>query len=1237
MRAPAVCAFALFASTLFGQTEVGQGAPNEHIRILFTTAYFRGNFARIAGDPTGPVRRFGTTGLLQEFNDATRPGGRLALVKASSLSDPDDPYGDVYQVTTDMYAYYSTAGSGTAGYPIHDTRDCRGTPCVYQAFDKKIVLFSYQSNTVEPKDITLRDPFYTRWEALTGISGLGPPTSAEQNIASSFGGASTAQTFQNGALFNITSGALTGRFVSVRQPVWSLYQTLKAHTGSLGYPTGEEIVLPNGRRRQSFEGGAIEYDAASGPVLRLPVQSISVRPSDTPLRLNLGQTVTLQARLTGQDGSELNDRPVVFSTSNSRVVSVQSSGLNAMISAVGGGSANITATSEGKVSPAIQVIVAAPCCGIGEGAPTPAIQQAIQDAVTRNRLSLQLPGPERVRRAGAGYQQEFSGTNGSRYVIAVSDKTGQAYALTGALLARYESLGGAASILGYPASDATASGRQMFDGGALAGSPARIVSGAILQKWALLGFESGSTGAPASEASAVLSFTGISGTAQAFERGVILSSPRGSFAVSGLILLKYSALGAGNGSLGVPIGDEAARRQEFEGGTVEYAAGDSEARAILKDRKPAVSALPGAVLPGGSIRLTVSGFAEGGTIRISATGQTDFVVRTANGAYAWDALIPAQASPATIRIKAVDAADPAIVAEGEYRIRSSAEVRARLEIAAGDTQTGAPGSVVPGPLRILLKDEQGAALSGVTVRFSASPGAQVTPAIAVTDAGGFAEARLRLPAAQGIALVTAESLRQVVTFSARSQAVSLSQFPQQSRVEGEPALLAAAASIVRYHQNRGALPAPSGLADPASLDRFLTGYCHTDAQGSQSCDGVLTDGAARAINLWRLAAFAGGALDVSLAAPDPQIVRESLSEGNPALLIVAGGRALVAIGVTEAGAILVHDPVPGSGKRTLEEYTNGAVLSGVVLFAPHAPPAGGFAVASWRSSLTLTSPAGECGRTLDLQIGPALLRQRYCPGSEAAYQLDLAGSPAVRATVTDLAEGGARVDVAAGSSASFRISRQGSRLSVAPQQTSLSANGVVNSASFSSEIAPGSIIAIFGSGFSKDASVQVGGRTIPVLGTSPFQINAVIPADVAPGDYALKVKTSFGEAEQRVLVRPLAPAIFRVGDSVWAVVNPDGTLNAPAQPGRRGQSLVIYATGLGPLVSRGGLEVTSEPVRVTLRGEEIPVLFAGRAPGYDGLYQINVAIPPLFAAGLAHPLVVGAAGVESSPANVAIQ
>ena len=86
----------------------------------------------------------------------------------------------------------------------------------------------------------------------------------------------TVQTFAQGQLFNITAGTLTGRFVSVRQPVYTFYVNNGGATAFLGFPTADELTLPNGNRRQNFEGGSIEYAPGSDPTLRLPVNTISL-------------------------------------------------------------------------------------------------------------------------------------------------------------------------------------------------------------------------------------------------------------------------------------------------------------------------------------------------------------------------------------------------------------------------------------------------------------------------------------------------------------------------------------------------------------------------------------------------------------------------------------------------------------------------------------------------------------------------------------------------------------------------------------------------------------------------------------------------------------------------------------------------------------------------------------------------------------------------------------------------
>src|SRR5262245_35058051 len=101
MRFPAVfCSLTFGVLTLSAQSvEPGTGAPTEFLRSQFVSAFNRGAFPRLAAlPPVGAVRRFGSTGLIQEFNDSTRASGRLALVRATSTADGND----VYQVLTDL-------------------------------------------------------------------------------------------------------------------------------------------------------------------------------------------------------------------------------------------------------------------------------------------------------------------------------------------------------------------------------------------------------------------------------------------------------------------------------------------------------------------------------------------------------------------------------------------------------------------------------------------------------------------------------------------------------------------------------------------------------------------------------------------------------------------------------------------------------------------------------------------------------------------------------------------------------------------------------------------------------------------------------------------------------------------------------------------------------------------------------------------------------------------------------
>jgi uncharacterized protein (TIGR03437 family) len=101
-----------------------------------------------------------------------------------------------------------------------------------------------------------------------------------------------------------------------------------------------------------------------------------------------------------------------------------------------------------------------------------------------------------------------------------------------------------------------------------------------------------------------------------------------------------------------------------------------------------------------------------------------------------------------------------------------------------------------------------------------------------------------------------------------------------------------------------------------------------------------------------------------------------------------------------------------------------------------------------------------------------------------------------------------------------------------------------------------------------------------------------------------------------------------------------------AQPANAGDTLEIFCAGLGevsPAVADGEaapvstLSRTVAPVAVTIGGQPAQVQFAGLAPGFVGLYQVNVPVPSGVAPGSNVPVVITAAGFSSPTVSVAIQ
>jgi uncharacterized protein (TIGR03437 family) len=1279
--------------------EVGQGAP-QGVGFQFQQAYNRNGFNTLVARASGNVRTFGGTGFIQEFVGARDAEARFALVKGNSdLSVPEEGASTVYQVYPAMLSYYNSVGVNNAGFPLNDTSSCTQTGssqfCGYQIFDNNYALFVLTQGsltaTSAAASFTLKDPIFTRWMGVGGVGGVGVPTAASQDITSTTGLAVTVQQFSAGALYSITSGALAGRVFPVKGKVYTLYASLGGHNGALGVPLSEELVS-GGKIRQNFEGGQIEYSATSDPVVRPAVGGVQLSVATTDVtRLNLGDTLTLRATVLATTGDTLTDREVSWTTSNSRVVSLQPTGATAVARGVGGGTAVITAVSEGKASGRLTIFVAAPCCQIGEGAPTAAIQQAFQDTVTRFRISVKLPAANPVQRTGLGYVQELAAAEGSqRYLLCRADRSPGVFLITGALLEAYEAAGGPAGKLGYPTGDATAGGRQSFENGLLAGFPVYAVSGGIAVRWQALGFETGALGAPAGVPAAAVSFTGSRATTQAFANGALVeveqaSGARATFVVSGVILARYLGLGGAGGVLGAPLNDEHAAggemRQDFEGGALLYAPGETEARLEERERKPQVTVTPNKVTAGGRVRIAVGGFRPASRIRVAFSGEgagAPFDVTSQNGSYTWELPVPASAQSGIITIRA-QGADSDDSAAGSFTVTSLAEAGARLVKVRGDTQTGQPGGRLLVPLAVSLVDDTGRPLIGIGVQFAASPGASVVSAASATDEKGEAQAVVRLQASDGIALFTAEAAGKVVTFSARASGSTLPNFPGQTQagsfnlgesrapVSQKGALLAAVSSILRYHQNRSEMPASLGFSDPAVLNDFLKTNCPFDVAGGRICDGYLTPsgGNEPILNLWRLREFVGGLLDVQILSGGDAAVRDALAASRPVLLAlrltasgtVVGSHFVVATGVGSDGGLVIHDPNPALNRKRLDDYFTGLRLGGgevkaeiqdAIVLLPQSPSPTGFVVSSSGAKIGVRSRLGECGKALEwpnaavvgsggaLTPGQGVTRLYYCDGRQPAHVLQLDGDGG---SLTDLGSPG-RVNRVAAAGA-YQVTRPTSQWQVDDLRIALAASDVVNAATFTPDLAPGSLAAVFGGALAAQAGgsrVEVGGQEARIASASEFRLNVEIPPGLAAGQHTLTVQSPYGRAEVPITLRAVAPYIFIDAAATRAsVVNADGRFNSANTPAARGETLSIYATGLGAVMAAGELLPVEKPVVAVIQGVEVPVSFAGLSQELPGVYVVNVRIPTDLAPGLSLSLRIRSDGVESNAVEVSIR
>jgi uncharacterized protein (TIGR03437 family) len=235
---------------------------------------------------------------------------------------------------------------------------------------------------------------------------------------------------------------------------------------------------------------------------------------------------------------------------------------------------------------------------------------------------------------------------------------------------------------------------------------------------------------------------------------------------------------------------------------------------------------------------------------------------------------------------------------------------------------------------------------------------------------------------------------------------------------------------------------------------------------------------------------------------------------------------------------------------------------------------------------------------------------------------------------------------------------------------SLNTGGTVNNASFAANtpVAPGSLVSIFGTGLSDSnqaasglplpvalgtTSLTLGSVPLPLIHALPLQVDAQVPWELA-GQSQAQLAIVTDDLSGNTVSVPLAqfsPGIYTASGSGSGqgaiIINGTSTLVAPGQAARRGTDYIdIFATGLGPVTNRpatgapapsGSLAETTYPVSVTIGGVPATPSFAGLAPGWVGLYQVNVQVPANAPTGDAVPVTLSVGGAVSNQVTIAVQ
>jgi uncharacterized protein (TIGR03437 family) len=185
-------------------------------------------------------------------------------------------------------------------------------------------------------------------------------------------------------------------------------------------------------------------------------------------------------------------------------------------------------------------------------------------------------------------------------------------------------------------------------------------------------------------------------------------------------------------------------------------------------------------------------------------------------------------------------------------------------------------------------------------------------------------------------------------------------------------------------------------------------------------------------------------------------------------------------------------------------------------------------------------------------------------------------------------------------------------------------------------VSPGELVTIYGENFASSPVIMQGGipfpttlnnvqvlinnQPAPLFYVFPGQIAFIMPYGTTTSIVQIQVVRNTNLTSNAITMfnYSTGPGLFsesQQGQGLGKLLHTDYSQVTPDHPATPGEALMVFLTGLGPVfptIPDGGLGQVSDTVlNIAARIDNIdaPVTYKGLAPGFAGLYQVNIQVP----------------------------